>query len=60
MKEYTRSEMLNELSKLYVLQREGKKVKSLIRQLEEELWEVCDDELDKELNKKEKKYKDDK
>jgi hypothetical protein len=55
-----KQEIINELSRLYTLQREGKKVKSLIRQLEEELWEVCDDELDKELNKKEKKYKDDK
>lgn len=46
MKEYTKSELLNELSKLYTLQREGKKVKTLIRELELELWEKCDEELD--------------
>jgi len=50
MKEYTRSEMLNELSKLYVLQREGKKVKALIRELELELWEKCDEELDARID----------
>jgi len=50
MKEYTRSEMLNELSKLYVLQREGKKIKSLIRELELELWEKCDEELDARID----------
>jgi len=50
MKEYTRSEMLNELSKLYVLQREGKRVKSLIRELELELWEKCDEELDARID----------
>jgi hypothetical protein len=42
----TKQEILNELSKLYTLQREGKKVKSLIRELEEKLMQVCDDELD--------------
>jgi hypothetical protein len=50
MKEYTRSEMLNELSRLYVLQREGKRVKSLIRELELELWEKCDEELDARID----------
>jgi len=54
MKEYTRSEMLNELSKLYVLQREGKRVKSLIRELELELWEKCDEELDARIDNKQK------
>jgi hypothetical protein len=54
MKEYTRSEMLNELSKLYVLQREGKKVKALIRELELELWEKCDEELDARIDNKQK------
>ncbi len=44
----TKQEILNELAKLYTLQREGKKVKSLIRELETLLWQVCDDELDAE------------
>ena len=44
----TKQEILNELARLYTLQKEGKKVKSLIRQLEEQLWQVTDDELDAE------------
>lgn len=42
----TKQEILNELARLYTLQKEGKKVKSLIKQLEEQLWQVTDDELD--------------
>jgi len=46
MKGYTKQEIINELSKLYILQREGKRVKTLIYDLEEKLCEICDDELD--------------
>lgn len=46
MGKYTKSEVLNELSKLYRLQEEGKKVKSLIAKLEELLFCLTDDELD--------------
>lgn len=44
----TKQEIINELARLYALQKEGKKVKNLIRELEAELWQVCDDELDAE------------
>ena len=50
MREYTKSELLNELSKLYVLQREGKRVKTLTRELEQQLWEKCDEELDAKMD----------
>lgn len=46
MGKYTKSEVLNELSKLYRLQEEGKKVKSLIAKYEELLSCLTDDELD--------------
>lgn len=49
----TKQEIINELAKLYALQREGKKVKSLIRELEERLMQVCDDELDSETTDEE-------
>jgi hypothetical protein len=63
MKEYTKSELMDELSELYTLQRENrrerKKIKTLIRELELELWKKCDEELDargvNEKNKKEGK-----
>lgn len=49
----TKQEIINELSKLYCLQKEGKKVKALINELEQQLWDECDDELDaKKVNEK--------
>lgn len=42
----SKQEILNELSKLYCLQKEGKKVKALINELEQQLWDKCDEELD--------------
>ena len=42
----TKQDILNELSRLYRLQAEGKKVKSLIAQYEELLFSLTDDELD--------------
>lgn len=50
----SKQEILNELAKLYCLQREGKKVKALIRELEQKLYEEVDDELDKEIEEKKK------
>ena len=44
----TKQEILNALSRLYRLQAEGKKVKSLIAQYEELLFRLTDDELDSE------------
>lgn len=44
----TRQEICNELARLYALQKEGKKIKTLIREMEALLWQVCDDELDAE------------
>ena len=44
----TKQEILNELARLYALQREGKKIKSLINVMEHKLWEECDEELDAE------------
>ncbi len=44
----TKQEVINELSRLYRLQEEGKKVKVLIRELEERLYQITDDELDAE------------
>ena len=41
-----KQEMIDTLSRLYCLEKEGKKVKALIRKLEQMLWEKCDDELD--------------
>jgi len=59
--EMTKQEILNELARCYALQREGKKVKTLIRELEQELWLCCDDELDEEAsnetNKKNRKVR---
>jgi len=46
--EYTKQEIINELSKLYALQAEGKRVRVLIQQYEQRLCEVCDSELDEE------------
>ena len=48
MKGMSKQEIINELSKLYTLQREGKKVKVLINELEALLFELCDDEMDDE------------
>lgn len=42
----SKQEIINELSKLYCLQREGKKVKALIADLEQQLSDKCDEELD--------------
>lgn len=42
----TKQEVINELSRLYRLQAEGKKVKSLIAKYEELLFRLTDDELD--------------
>lgn len=44
----TKQGVINELSRLYRLQAEGKKVKSLIAQYEELLFRLTDDELDSE------------
>lgn len=44
----TKQEVINELSQLYRLQAEGKKVKSLIAQYEELLFRLTDEELDSE------------
>lgn len=44
----SRQEILNELSKLYVLQEQGKKVKTLIAEYEEMLYRLTDEELDSE------------
>lgn len=43
-----KQELINELSRLYVLQNEGKKVRTLIQELEEKLIGICDDEIDLE------------
>lgn len=43
-----KQELINELSKLYALQREGKKVKVLIQEYESKLFELCDEEMDAE------------
>jgi predicted transcriptional regulator with HTH domain len=43
-----KQEIINELSKLYRLQEEGKKIKNLIQRYEALLCQVCDDELDTE------------
>ena len=48
MKGMSKQEIINELSKLYALQREGKKVKALINEYEALLFEQCDDEMDKD------------
>jgi predicted transcriptional regulator len=42
----TKQEIINELSKLYRLQEEGKKVGKLIQRFEMLLCQVCDDEMD--------------
>ena len=42
----TKQEIINELSKLYRLQQEGKKVQRLIQEYEEKLCEAIDCELD--------------
>jgi hypothetical protein len=44
----TKQEIINELSKLYRLQAEGKKVTKLIQEYEEKLCEAIVDELDTE------------
>ena len=41
-----KQEILDELARLYALQKEGKKIKSLINVLEYALFEAIDDELD--------------
>lgn len=46
MLEYTKSEILNELSKLYILKAEGKKVNVLIAEYEKLLYRLTDEELD--------------
>ena len=54
-----KQEIINELSRLYRLQEEGKTVRNRINELEEKLCEVCDNELDTtkahEENKKKRK-----
>ena len=42
-----KQQIINELSKLYRLKEEGKKVQPMINSLEAKLREVCEDELDK-------------
>jgi hypothetical protein len=55
-KDMMKSEVLNELSKLYILRQEGKKVDSLIARFEEALYRIIDDELDeKKADEKDKK-----
>jgi hypothetical protein len=50
MTEWSKQEVINELSKLYRLQQEGKKVGNLIQEYEALLCQVCDNELDAEKN----------
>lgn len=50
----TKQDVINELSRLYVLEREGLKVKSLIREMEQLLMDITDEEIDKEKEKKRK------
>jgi len=50
----SRQEIINELSRLYRLQEEGKRVKSLINELENQLYE-SDYELDAEKTRKKDK-----
>lgn len=50
----TKQGVLNELARLYRLQAEGKKVKSLIAQYEELLSRLIDDEINSEKDNEEK------
>lgn len=55
-KDQMKSEVLNELSKLYILRQEGKKVDSLIARFEEALYRIIDDEVDeKKVDEEDKK-----